>query len=537
MPTFSRITLTLAIAFMVMTAMMTSPTSASPSSCTIVVTSDQLVGTPDDERTSIGEAIGTASQLAMSSCGPRGVDIVVDPSVDSIVADGPLPPLAGVAGLTIDGRGVGIDGAGQAIGFTIASPSVTLRDMAISGFTIAVQITPSGEADLSGGVVDELDLTIPANGTGINVVAANADNSAGVIDGLVVRHSRFRGAPGGRALAAVNITGVAAGAGGQDGAIRDVLIEGNIFEENLLEQVHLVGIQAAPGAVLSAPSGPQLERVVVRENRFENCLDPCVLAYAGLSLGGKLEGGHIKDLVVLDNRMQVENLGILAIGGYTLGPGGTSNSTIEGVVVRGNDLRASELSQCTGIALIGGWTDFHAGSLERGVVSRARIVDNTVDGCETAIRISGTHANEEVAGVVRQSSVDHVLVRSNRIVRNRVGLQVTGASLRYTRVFGTSPTQSTVSASTLIDNRVRSVRALRNSFIANDTAVLLAGASIVGTNGHVVMGNQVVGARVNVSTSRLNRFGCLVLDQHVPDGLVLASGNVIDRSSCRVSPN
>jgi hypothetical protein len=310
-------------------------------------------------------------------------------------------------------------------------------------------------------------------------------------------------------LVGINILGQTSAPGSIDG----VRIVDNWFGANMLERIQIVGIQGLAGVSETAgtSSQPQVHDVTIARNTFTTCPDPCVLAYSALALAGAVFNASVEGLVIEDNDMAVDGGGVILIGGYTLAAGRTDNSTLTAVVVRNNTIRPrtrANAGQCLGIGIYGDWTDFHAGAAITGSVNRVVIDGNDVTGCDRGLVVAGTFAAEEVSGAVQSSSVNDVTIVGNHLISNSVGPQIAGALLRYGRVFANSPSSIGAGGAGLVGNSVVNVSIHGNMLRANQTGLLVTGASIYDTNGHVVRGNLAKRILVGKNSNSLNQRDC-----------------------------
>jgi hypothetical protein len=546
---------------MIQGCLTTAAVSASPSSALLAVNDVHAVGTLGDARLSLAEAIQVvagdraldelSSQERVQITGDPGVadlrvvQVVLSPGT-VIDSDGPVPMLEELEETVIDGGGAVLtetDAVVPAAGLSVASSRVRIRNLGIRGFATGVELFPYGIANIHSVSLEQLD--IEASLFGVNILAADQDDSIGTVRDITVTGSHFRGPSGssGEAVVGINVTGQT---GSVPGGVDDLAITDNYFGGHLYERIHLIGVQGVAAVATGSPGSSQLRNITVARNTFTKCADPCLLAYGGLALGGAVSNGSIAGIRVVDNVMYTstndgampetpEGVGILMLGGYTLVPGLTDNNSISDILISGNIIRPdgpSTTGTCTGIGLIADWTDFHAGDAAHGRIERAVVEDNEVTGCRRGVMVAGAFSWEEVSGAVRDSTVSDVAIRENRLQSNTTAIHVSGAFLTYTRIWGNSPTDIHAASQVPTGNSVRDVTLDRNMLTGNGTALLVTGASVIDTNGHVVVGNSV--ERVSQSGNRFsyNQRDCVVIDNHSMNSVGVNTGNWVVNGPC-----
>lgn len=523
--------------------------SAAAAAAVLSVDDRNVVGVVGDMRLSLAEALqvmaGDRSLSSLSAAERRRVagdprkaarrlvKVTVGRGVP-VHADGPLPTLARLAGVVLDGGGAVLTGSSAANGtaFLVASSNLTIQDFGIKGFGMGVAITPAGTTEVSHVRLDRLHIT--ASSMCINITAADGSGSLGTVRDIRITRGRFQGVAGGSNLVGVNVVGQS---GSIAGVVDGVQISDNWFGDHMLERVQLVGVQAVASATATGvvAKGSQLRNVTVARNTFTTCPDPCVLAYSALALGGQISGAGMHGIRIEDNVMPVSGLGVVVISGYTLAGGSTDNSRLWDVAVRGNKIRPAGpafAGKCQAILVVGDWTDFHAGLATTSSVSDVLVADNQVTGCARGVLVAGTFAVEEVSGSVRESAVSNVSVRNNTFEANTTAVQVAGAGLDYTRLWGKSPTSLQAAPAVLEGNSVRGVVLDGNTFIGNGTVLFVAGSAVTDTNGNIVANNTVTDVRQLRSVFKANQRVCRIVGDARQNSLGVDHGNSVTRVVC-----
>lgn len=528
----------------------------------VLMVDDRLVvGILGDEQLSLAEAIEVAAGTRPASdlspaerqhitgdpttAGRRVISVTLGRG-SVIEADGPIPVLRGLEDMVLDGGGAALTATDDAKGtaFAVASSQLTIRDMGILGFDTGVSILPQGIRDISQVSLEDLDIS--AGSFGINISASTEAGSIGTVRDITISGGRIQGLSGAttEALTGINIVGQSSAT---PGVVDGVSIVDNWFGSNLWERIHLVGVQGLGTTSVVAPlaTESQLRNVTVARNTFTECADPCVLVYGALALAGQVSNASVTGIRIVDNVMPVGahdatlpvsgGVGVLLLGGYTLVPGATDNNSITDVLIRGNTIypHGSAIGRCTGIGLVGDWTDFHIGDATDGRIERAVIADNDVTGCDRGLLLTGAFSWEEIGGTIRDSSVSEVTVTDNRFHSNTTGIHISGAVMDYTRLWGRAPTTFHAAGQVLTGNSVRRIALTKNELLGNTTALLVTGASVIDTNGHVVTGNLAEDVSQRDNVYRYNQRDCQMIDNHSENSVGVNRDNLVISNPCQ----